>query len=486
MRLGLSLALTVLATAPALAQPATRPPAGQPPAGQPPAGQPPANQPPANQPQADALSAFEKELDTLFTQGGLTAEQAAARAPAASPSVRKSAAQIEAAIAQAEAAELVRIPRVGATATYTRLSSIDPIVFGAPGMGAQIDFPTNSYGAQAQVGVALSDYVLRYPKIIEAAKLGLEAARVSKRADEIGAGQDARLAYYEWVRSKLQVLIATRQLTQVRATLGQVRALAEAQRLSNADRMRVESQEAQAEQVLDQLRFLSELREEQLRLLIGAAPGEPLVVGEDIRGDLPAPAAQALEQLLATAKQQRLEFRALTIGIQAKEKQRESEHANQLPKLSAFATADYAKPNQRVFLEPDKFNFTWAAGLQLSWTLNDMLLSRTTERRIDAERRELMADRENLERGTRLAVLAAQQAVSLAQRAFATSQKGLAAAEESYRVRQALLAAQRGTAVELVDAETELTRARITALNARVDLRVALTQLSHALGNDVK
>ena len=82
--------------------------------------------------------------------------------------------------------------------------------------------------------------------------------------------------------------------------------------------------------------------------------------------------------------------------------------------------------------------------------------------------------------------MSAQQAVALAQRAFATSQKGLAAAEESYRVRQALLAAQRATAVELVDAETELTRARITALNARVDLRVAIAQLAHALGSDVQ
>lgn len=486
MRLGLPLALTVLATAPALAQPAPQPPAPRPPAQQPPANQVPANQAPADAPPADALSTFEKELDALFTQGGLTAEQAAARAPAASPSVRKSAAQIDAAIAQTEAAELVRIPRVGATATYTRLSSIDPIVFGAPGMGAAIEFPNNSYGAQAQVGVALSDYVLRYPKLIEAANLGLEATRITKRADELGAAQDARLAYYEWVRAKLQVMIATRQLTQVRGTLGQVRALAEAQRLSNADRMRVESQEAQAEQVLDQLRLLSELREEQLRLLIGAAPGEPLAVGEDVRLDLAAPGAQALDQLLDTAKQKRLEFRALDLGLEAKDKQRESEKANQLPKLSAFATIDYAKPNQRVFLEPDKFNFTWAAGLQLSWTLNEALLSRTTERRIEAERRELLADRENLERGTRLAVLAAQQAVALAQRAFATSQKGLAAAEEGYRVRQALLGAQRATAVELVDAETELTRARITALNARVDLRVALAQLAHALGNDIK
>ncbi|HUJ63020.1 MAG TPA: TolC family protein, partial [Kofleriaceae bacterium] len=65
-----------------------------------------------------------------------------------------------------------------------------------------------------------------------------------------------------------------------------------------------------------------------------------------------------------------------------------------------------------------------------------------------------------------------------------TSQKGLAAAEESYRVRRELLLAERATAVELVDAQTDLTRARITALNARIDLRVALAQLTHAIGDD--
>jgi outer membrane protein len=53
-------------------------------------------------------------------------------------------------------------------------------------------------------------------------------------------------------------------------------------------------------------------------------------------------------------------------------------------------------------------------------------------------------------------------------------------------VRQALLAAQRATAVELVDAETELTRARITSLNARIDLRIAMVELKHAIGADTK
>lgn len=439
---------------------------------------------PAKAQPPDDLAAFEKELDALFFAGrGLTADQAAKRAVTTSPTVRANAAAIDIAVAQAMTAELARVPRVGATLTYTRLSPIDPLVFGP---GAQIELPVNSYAAQAQVAVALSDYVVRFPKLIDAARLGTEAARVGKRGSELDADQEARIAYYEWIRSKLQVLISQRQLAQVRATLGQVRAMAEAQRLSKADLMRVESQEAQAEQVADQLQRLAELREEQLRMLIGAGPTESLAVGEDIRVDVAAPGGGKLDDLLATASKQRMEFRAFDVGIQAKEKQREAERVGYYPRLSAFATADYAKPNQRVFLEPDKFNFTWAAGLQLSWTLNDALVTKANDRRYDAEIRELRENRQNLERGTRIQILAAQQAVALAQSALTTSQKGLAAAVESYRVRQALLAAQRATAVELVDAETELTRARITALNARVDLRIAMVQLAHAIGADAR
>lgn len=428
------------------------------------------------------MASFEKDLDALFTQGGLTADVAASRATKVSPNVAKSAASIDQAVTAATQAELARVPRVGVTATYTRLSPIDPIDLGG---GFQIPFLENSYVGQAQLGLQLSDYVLRYPKVIEGARLGLEAAKLGKRTAEVDASQEARLAYYEWVRAKLQVMIAKRQLTQVQATLGQVRALAEAQRLSTADRMRVESQEAQAEQALDQLSQLALLREEQLRLLIGAGT-EPLTIGEDIRTELTAPAEQGLEALMGAATKQRLEFRTLDSGILAKEKQRDAEKASLYPRLSAFASADYARPNQRVFPQADEFRFTWTAGIQLSWTLNDNLVAKESVKRYDAEMRELKADRANLERGTRIAVLAAQQAVSLAQRALVTSQKGLAAAEESYRVRQALLAAQRATAVELVDSETELTRARITSLNARIDLRVALAQLTHAVGNDAK
>nr|MDQ3298489.1 hypothetical protein [Myxococcota bacterium] len=141
MRLPLILAL-VLAATPTLAQPAQQ---GAP---------------------ADAMASFDKELDALFATTGLTADQAATRAVKASPTVQARTAAIDIAIAQAEMAELVRVPRVGVSATYTRLSPIDSLLLTPDPNGPKFSFSENSYATQASLGVALSDYVLRYPKLI--------------------------------------------------------------------------------------------------------------------------------------------------------------------------------------------------------------------------------------------------------------------------------------------------------------------------------
>lgn len=435
----------------------------------------------------DDPNAFEKDLDALFATNGLTADQAASRAAAVSPTVQRKVAEVEAQIASAEATELLQVPQIGGKLQYTRNSAVPPFTLNFGGMDIAIPSSlTNNYVAEATVNVALSDYIYRYPKLVKAAKLGLEVAKLSRSSAMVDAGQDARLAYYEWLRAKLNVLVAQRQLVNVQATVGQIRALAEVQRVSKADLLRVESQEAEAEQTLDQLKNLSELREEQLRLLIGAGAGEQLALGEDIRKDMTAPTAASLDESVKTATTQRLDMRVLADGIAAKERQAQAENSAYLPKLSAFGVADYARPNQRIFPVVDKFRGTWSVGVTLNWTLNDTLLASTNQHRIEAETNELRADQENLRRGTRIEILSSQQAVSIAVHALSTSQKGLTASEEGYRVRKELLNAERATAVELVDAETDLTRARINALNARVDLRVAVAQLNHALGEDAK
>jgi outer membrane protein len=481
MTLRITLALSLLAAAPAFAQPAAKPPAPRP--------TPAAKPAPTTDATVDELAAFDHELDALFSSGGLTSDQAAGRAAGASPTVRRKVAEIDAAVAQADAAAIARVPQVSLKASYTRLSHIDPFIIPLQLPNGQTVAPIESFQnawlGEAQLVVPLSDYLIRFPKLVESADLAVKASQLDRRANEISAGEDARVAYFEWVRAKLQLLVAQRQLVQVQRTLDQERALAEVQRVSKADLMRVESQAAEAEQNVYSLTNISQLREEQLRILIGAG-SEQLVIGEDIRADLGAPGASHLDDLMVAAKQQRLEFKQLETGIAAKESQRSAEKANLYPRVSAFGVADYADPNQREFPQRQQFDLTWQAGVQATWTINDMLTSRTTDHRLAAEAAQLRADKENLERSTRIEVLQAQQAVVLAQQSLITSQKGLASAQESYRVRRELLAADRATAVELVDSETDLTRARIAALNAHVDLREARAQLDHALGNDTK
>jgi outer membrane protein TolC len=321
--------------------------------------------------------------------------------------------------------------------------------------------------------------------VIDSARYSHDAAQVNELNSQVGASQDARLAYYEWVRARLNVVIARRQLAQVQATLAQEQALADVQRVSRADLLRIESQAASTQQALDVLTNVVVLREEQLRLLIGASETEKLEMGEDVRKDISAPQIAQLDDLVKHATQRRLDLKSLDLNIQAKDAQKDQELANQLPHLSAFANFDYDRPNQRVFPQADKFKFTWLAGVQLTWFLNDYLQSRTAVDRITAETQELVADRDNLVRATRLEVLSAQQSVQVAILALQTSQTALVAAEEGYRVRRELLNAERATAVELVDAQTTLTQARVASINARIDLRVALAQLAHALGDDV-
>jgi outer membrane protein len=427
-------------------------------------------------------AAVDADIDALLKTGGLTASVAAARAAKASPEVRRRAADVDSAHAAATTVQLVNVPRVAGTLQYTRLSSFD-----SPAISPDFSFPVllNSYSATAEVAVPLSDYVFRIPSLVAGARAALEAAKSSRQSTEVAVASDAKLAYYEWVRANLQKVVADRSVTQVEATVGQVRSLVEVQRASRADLLRVEAQLAQTKQAASQLAGVVALRAEVLRLAIGAGPDEQLTIGEDIRLDVDLPAAQAASALTDAALKRRLEVRILDAGIRAKEKQREAEKAGKLPRLSAFGQVNYANPNQRIVPSQEEFRLTWQVGLQLTWNLNDFLTSKASLEGFDAEVRGLEADRDRLSDGIRVELVAAATNLETARSAIDTTAQGLAAAEESYRVRKELLALERATAVELVDAESEVTRARIAALSARVDLRVALVQLARATGTDV-
>jgi outer membrane protein TolC len=94
------------------------------------------------------------------------------------------------------------------------------------------------------------------------------------------------------------------------------------------------------------------------------------------------------------------------------------------------------------------------------------------------------AQREALRDSIRQQVEDAVQSLRAAESSLVSTTRGLEAAEESYRVRRELFVNGRATTVEMTDAETELTQARLDAIGARIDHREAVVRLDHATGRD--
>jgi outer membrane protein TolC len=431
---------------------------------------------------AEGTGDYATEIATLLgASGGLTSDQAAARAAKVSPTVRRKLQETLSAETRVRTVKLARVPRVDTTLRYTRLSAVTlPSV-----LAGFITIPLNNYAADATLAVPISDYFVRIPPLVDAANAEVRGSKIAEESARLTAAVDARVAYYEWVRARLQVVVAEHLVVQVGQTVKQVEALVEVQRASKADLLRLQAQAAQAELARVQTRSALAIREEQLRILIGAAPEEPLTIGEDVRTDVAVPTLGSDAQLVRDALARRLETRSLTAAEDALKQLRQSQKAERYPRLSAFAQANYDDPNQRA-IGSTGAQFSWALGAQITWSPNDLLGAGPKIDDTTAKLGAIEADRQNLQDGVRAELTADVQQVEIAREAIVNTGKALAAAEEGYRVRKELLAAERVTAVELVDAETELTRARIDAIDARVDLRIALTRLTHAEGRDVK
>jgi outer membrane protein len=156
-----------------------------------------------------------------------------------------------------------------------------------------------------------------------------------------------------------------------------------------------------------------------------------------------------------------------------------------LPRLEGFADLSYANLNPRIFPENDQFTTTWSVGGQATWTINEIVTTNASARGLDAKTASVKAQKNALFDGVRSEIAQGQQSLKDAEAELETSARGLRAAEESYRVRRELFHNGRATSVELTDAETDLLRARLDAINARVDLRVAKVRFDHAVGADV-
>ncbi|HWA74521.1 MAG TPA: TolC family protein [Polyangiaceae bacterium] len=447
-------------------------------------------------------ASFESRLAReLGVAGGLTADDLAARAVATSYTIEARRSDVSAADATVSRASAGYIPKLTLSARYSRLSKtkgdsagslvvapLNPngvLPANATLVKVPLEFDTlpDNYSIGASLQVPVSDYFLRVSKSESQAEFAKSAAEQNLISAERAAATDARGLYYSWVGARLSVVVAEVALEQARAHGEDVRHAVDAGTASKADALRVESRIAESERVLDAARHSAADLEEQIRIARHDAPEQSYAIGEDVRGELPqSELPERLPDLSQYAFSHRPELAAAKARIAATAKSAEIERAAMFPRLDLVANAQYANPNSRVFPQEEKFRGSWDAGAQLTWVISDIPGANSAARAASASSAAAQAEARALEDQVRRQVSAALQSLLDARAAIRTSEHGLAASEESYRVRRALFQNGRATSTELLDAELDLTQARRSALNARLELRMARARLDFAVG----
>ncbi|MGZ3428188.1 MAG: TolC family protein [Polyangia bacterium] len=434
---------------------------------------------------------------------GLEANEVARRAQSTSFELRQKRQEVLAAAAAADQALVAWFPRLSVAARYARLSPIDaqpignlvvappgtatgPLAPGTPLINAPVAFPalSNATSLQASLQLPLLDYVLRIPSVQAAARHQREAACWSERAARRQLTADARVLYYSWARARLQAVVAEQALTQARGHLDSARHALDAGSAPKADLMRVQAQVAATELFLMRARNLEAVLAEQLRTAMHDTGAGRYEIGEDLRVELAPLALGALEPLVDEAWRGRMEPRILDELFGTRVAERSVARAGLLPRLDGFGDVVSADPNPRFFPQRDSFETTWDVGAQVSWSPNDLAVAALASRAGSARVEAVAAERHALHDRLRGEVMQALAAVREADFAVAATARGLDAAEESYRVRRDLYANGRATSIELTDAETDLTQARLNAVAARIDQRLSRVRFAHAVGRD--
>jgi outer membrane protein TolC len=460
---------------------------------------------------ADDTTPLPVPQDLIQVQsGGVTADQAGARAAQTSWQAKASMESLRSAAARVDGAWSSFLPRLSVLGKYTRLSNFTPPSLGfgpydlvvAPTGPARAITDTNGLVAapasfsipffvldnwlfQGTLTVPISDYFLRTNQNYSAATHSEEAARWDIVTARAASEANGRLAYYTWLNARGAVVVAVEALNDQKTHLRDARNQFAAGNASKADVLRAVTAAASAELALEHAKNLADLAEKQLRVAMHVSDDEKLVPGEDVDA-APPPVQGNLKGMVAEALSARPEVKSADANAAAASETSEAMKAGRWPVLSAFGDVITGNPNPRYVPPTNVFNTTWDVGAQVTWSPNDILTANANATDYQARIANIIANKNATRDNIEVEVTQMYQNVREADFSIESSTRELASAEEAYRVARELFNNGRGTSTTLTDAESELTRSRLDLLNSKFNARTARIRLEHALGRDAR
>ena len=378
----------------------------------------------------------------------------------------------------------VALPRLQATGQYKRTdrSAVENLPFpGAPLL------PDQNWNAGVQIVQSIYDGG-KLTAAVKAARLTKEQALAQYQTVIADSLLAARVAYYD-------VLLAAQQITVHEASVNLLQKEEEDQQrrydagtVPHFNVLRAEVAVANERPLFIQARNRYRIAKNNLSNLLGYN------LPRDIWEDIPLQLTDTLDAVpyqvnLPDAIQQALSHRTELVALRK---------AEQLQQLNIVNAKSGYKPTVQVFAGYNWFNaqFTppvtldhdingWNAGAQMRWDIFDGLLTHGKVVQARALREKSQTDLADQSRQIELQVRTAYSSFIEAKEVLDSQEKVQEEADEALREAKARADAGTGTQLDVLDAETALTQARTTNVQALHDYAAARAKLERAIGEDM-
>lgn len=414
----------------------------------------------------------------------ITLSEAIERAAGESLAVELQEAQIAAARAKKKSTSALRLPSLSARASV--LVWNDEITFAQPCDPAEVpgcpmtgvielvvrDRVTGS--AELNLAQPLSGLIV-LGKLIDGDQAGIDAAAAELQVAKLDAGYQAAEAYLGALQTETLHQLAITSVKQLEANLVKIRALRDAAILAEVDVLRLEAARDQAQAGVLEAEVGGRTARRGLALLLDLPDGTELALAPV--DTTPPELGWSEDEAVTLARRQRPELRAAAARATQAEVGVAAVKADYFPNI--LAIANYTRTEGQGFIATKDSAFV---GVSLEWNLwdwgkrgHDVAAARAASRSAARLRDEL---------GDQLAfdVRTKWLTASSKRKTLTVHASALRAAEEAYRLQTVKIEGGLATATDVIDAETEVARARAQEAVARYQYLIAWMALVRAVG----
>jgi outer membrane protein len=414
----------------------------------------------------------------------LNAEGAAARAVEVSHAAVAVTARLAATQETIKAADAATLPALSVGASVAQRSSV-------PEFAAPINGPlappvvlnpdiTTTYGTNLRLQQALySGGAITGQR--DATRHDADAAAATRTQTVTEIRLNARLAYWEAIRTAANVEAAHAQEERADRLLSDTQALFDAGMAVKADVLAAKERLASAHVQLIIAQTAAGNAAAILRSLLQIGPADRVELADSLAGPLPS-IPGTTEELQRDALARRPELAASAAQIAALRSRKQVAGAPARPSVGAVAQFDYGLPNLRYFPQQARWNDSWSVGLLASWTLFDGGKARADTATVQFTERAAGQERDELTRRILLEVENDRRYLESALAAVEAADAARAAGVEREKDSRERHAAGLAPMVDVLDAQAQLAAAEQQQVNARAGSWIAAAVLARATG----